>query len=304
MSHNINWNEYLYTLPSKDYVNDNRTLEEKLEMVSSFMKDADAVLIGAGAGLSSAAGLTYSGERFKRLFPDFIEKYGLTDMYSSTFYPFKTEEEKWAYWCRHVMANRITPPALDVYKELKKLVGKEYFVLTTNVDHQFWKADFKDEKIFATQGDYGLMQCAHACHNDTYDDTKLFQQMAQAMKDCTVPKYMIPRCPVCGGPMEINLRKDQYFVEDEHWHEAADNYAEFLKEMHNRKLVLLELGVGFNTPMIIRFPFEHFIDKEKKWSLIRLNMGQAFISEHQSGRSVGIDGDIADSIRAIEKVVL
>lgn len=296
MKREISWNEYLYALPPEDYAVDRDSLDMKLSKAASFIKEADSVLIGAGAGLSSAAGLTYSGERFQKLFPDFIEKYGLEDMYSSSFYPFRTEEEKWAYWSRHVTVNRIDPPALPVYEELRKLAGDNSFVLTTNVDHQFYKAGFPSGRIFATQGDYGLIQCAHACHEKTYDDVKLFQQMEQAVKDCRVPKYMVPKCPVCGGPMEINIRKDQYFVEDDDWHRATEAYAGFIEENRGRKVVMLELGVGFNTPMIIRFPFDHMLKKLENWTLVRLNLNQAFIPESLHEKAVGIDGDIATTL--------
>lgn len=299
MKRNIDWNEYLYAFPPKDYDVDRDELDIKLAKASSFIKDADAVLIGAGSGLSSAAGLTYSGDRFKRLFPDFIAKYGLTDMYSAGFYPFKSEEEKWAYWSRHVMANRIEPPALPLYKKLKTLTGDDYFVLTTNVDHQFYKAGFSAERIFATQGDYGRIQCAHACHKKTYDDIKLFQQMTQAVKECRVPGYMVPKCPVCGVAMEINIRKDQFFVEDEEWHRTANAYAAFIEENKDRKVVMLELGVGFNTPTIIRFPFDHMLERFENWTLVRLNLDQAFIPAHLNDRAVGLDGDIAKTLSEV-----
>lgn len=299
MKRQINWNEYLSAAPAGNYIRDNTSYEEQLKKAADLIKNADSILIGAGAGLSAAGGLVYSGSRFKENFSDFIKKYSLEDMYSSTFYPYPTEEAKWAYWARHVMVNRIMPGALDVYKKLRQIAGEEYFVLTTNVDHQFWKAGFKDERIFATQGDYGLIQCARGCHNETYDDTKLFQQMDQAMKDCLVPRYMVPRCPVCGGPMEVNLRKDEFFVEDEHWHKSCEKYASYLSSAKERKVVLLELGVGFNTPMIIRFPFEQLVKKNKEWSLIRLNLGQAFIPENLKERCVGIDGDISSSLNEL-----
>lgn len=301
MKREINWNEYLYSMPPEDYAVDNRDKEGKLESAVSFIRNADALLIGAGAGLSSAAGLVYSGERFRNLFPDFIEKYGMQDMYSSSFYPFRTEEEKWAYWSRHVTVNRIDPPALPVYKELKSLAGDNSFVLTTNVDHQFYKAGFPAERIFTTQGDYGLIQCAHACHEKTYDDVKLFRQMEQTVKDCRVPKYMVPKCPVCGGPMEINIRKDEYFVEDEAWNKAAEAYASFIGENQRKKVVMLELGVGFNTPMIIRFPFDHMLTRFPEWTLVRLNLDQAFIPASLHERAIGIDGDMAETLSALVK---
>ena len=246
------------------------------------------------------AGLTYGGRRFTDHFGEFIEKYGteyMRDMYSAGFYPFPTEEAKWGYWSKHAWMNRIEPGALPLYQAVYDLVkGKPHFVLTTNVDHQFWKAGFSDEDIFATQGDYGEIQCEKGCHPKVYDAIGMFTQMNQARKDCLIPSYMVPRCPVCGGRMAMHLRCDQYFVEDEHWHEAAGHYAAFLKKYEKKKEALLELGVGFNTPTIIRFPFEQRMREHENWSLIRLNMEEAFVPESFGERAVGIGEDIAKSV--------
>lgn len=218
----------------------------------------------------------------------------MRDMYAAGFYPFPTEEERWGYWSRHAYVNRIEPQALPLYLKVFEMVcGREHFVLTTNVDHQFWKAGFKDEDIFATQGDYGLIQCAKACHGKTYDATGLFVRMNQAVKDCRIPSGMVPRCPVCKGPMAMNLRCDGYFVEDGHWHQAAGRYGDFLNRAVGRRLVLLELGVGFNTPAIIRFPFEKMMGENREWSLIRLNLDEAAVPESLGYRAVGINMDLA-----------
>ena len=233
----------------------------RLDRFVDVIGDADYVLIGAGAGFSAAAGIEYSGKRFVDNFQDFIEKYDVTDMYSSTFYPYETQEEKWAYWTRHVYMNRYSVGKTRLYSQLFDLVkDKDYFVLTTNVDHQFWINGFMDERIFATQGDYGLMQCEKACHNKLYSNKKLVFEAVGKIEDCKIPADLVPRCPVCGGNMEINVRKDDYFVEDEKWHEMFLNYSKFLEKIEeddpDSNLVLLELGVGFSTPTIIRYPFE------------------------------------------------
>ncbi|RGY97964.1 Sir2 silent information regulator family NAD-dependent deacetylase [Clostridium sp. AM58-1XD] len=260
-------------------------------------------MIGAGAGLSAAAGLVYGGKRFTGNFGDFIRKYGtvyMQDMYSAGFYPFPTEEERWAYWARHAYINRIEPDGLPVYRQLFELAGtRDYFVLTTNVDHQFWKAGFCDDHIFATQGDYGLIQCAKGCHQKTYDAVRLFEQMNEAERDCKIPSDMVPKCPVCGGPMEMNLRKDGYFVQDDHWNKAAERYGIFLEKYAEKNVVLLEAGVGFNTPAIIRFPFERMLYDNKKWSLIRLNRDEAAVPAHLGPRALGVQEDIAVSIQDI-----
>ena len=292
---------YLNTEPFRDYVLDSRPDEEKIMIACNAIANADSILIGAGSGLSTAAGLSYSGKRFQDAIPGFTKKYGITDMYSSSFYPFKTEEEKWAYWARHVRVNRIDPPALDLYLQLRKIVGDRYFVITTNVDHQFWKAGFADNRIFAPQGDYGLIQCAHACHDRTYDAVKLFMQMDQAARDCRIPSYMVPHCPVYGGRMAMNLRCDQYFVEDQYWHEAASRYSSFIEENRKHRVVMLEIGVGFNTPSIIRFPFEHMLKENRNWMLIRCNPEYPFIPESLSSRAVGLQMDFNTVIEEIGK---
>lgn len=296
--------QFLSGIPARDYIFSQVSYEEQIKRVATILNEADYILIGAGAGLSAAAGLKYSGKRFTDNFADFIEKYGVQDMYSACFYPYPTEEARWGYWSNHVFINRIQPGALPLYKQLYELVkDKKYFVLTTNADHQFYKAGFGEEHIFATQGDYGLIQCMHGCHPKTYDDIEMINQMNQARKDCTIPSYMVPRCPVCGGPMNMNLRCDQYFVEDEKWHEAERNFGDFLYECQDKKVVLLELGVGFNTPTIIRFPFEKLIRENKNMKLIRLNFNEAFVPESLQERAIGINEDIVKSIHDISKAL-
>ncbi len=247
----------------------------RLDKAIDTINDADYVLIGAGAGFSAAAGIEYSGKRFEDNFADFIEKYGVTDMYSATFYPYKTQEAKWAHWTRHVYVNRYSVGKTKLYQQLLGLMkDKDYFVLTTNVDHQFWINGFEDERIFATQGDYGLMQCETACHNKLYSNRELVFEAIENTHDCMIPSDLVPICPVCGGNMEINVRKDNYFVEDEKWHEMHDNYSKFLERIGtDDRLVLLELGVGFNTPIIIRYPFEQMTHDNPNVNLIRLKIG-------------------------------
>lgn len=269
------------------------------------IRNADAIIIGAGAGASTAAGLCYGGKRFTDNFAEFIEKYGkqyMTDMYSAGFYPFPTEEAKWGYWSKHALMNRFIPPALPMYLELFDIVKeKEYFVLTTNVDHQFWKAGFDSDRIFATQGDYGKIQCERGCHPKTYDAEELFRKMDASRKDCLIPTELVTKCPVCGGRMAMHLRCDNNFVEDESWHKAADRYADFLEECKGKNVVLLELGVGFNTPIIIRFPFEKLVRENESYSLIRLNMDEAVVPESFGNRAIGIGGDMAKAISDLKR---
>lgn len=300
----MTFQKFLSGVPAGDYVFQETPYEEQIREAAKAIKEAEYVLIGAGAGLSAAAGLTYGGKRFEENFPEFIRKYGMTDMYSAGFYPFSSEEERWGYWSKHVYVNRIQPQALPLYQKLREIVNaKKYFVLTTNADHQFYKADFGEDKIFATQGDYGLIQCMRGCHPKTYDNIEMMNQMHQARKDCKVPSYMVPRCPVCGGPMNMNLRCDRYFVEDDAWHEAEKHFGEFLDACQKKRTVLLELGIGFNTPTIVRFPFEKLTQKQENMTLIRLNLDEAIVPKSLGERAIGINADMMQSVTDLLRAV-
>ena len=268
----------------------------RLDKAIKAIDDADYIIIGAGAGFSAAAGIEYVGERFERYFEDFIEKYHFTDMYSSGFYPFETSEEKWAYWARHIFANRFDVGKTDLYQKLLKLVeNKDYFVLTTNVESQFWINGFEDERIFATQGDYGLLQCEKACHNKLYPNHDQVFEWLEKTEDCKSPTELVPICPVCGGEMDLNLRKDNFFVEDEKWHEMHDNYSRFLEHVdENKNIVFLELGVGFNTPVIIRYPFEQMTYNCPNATLIRLNRSHAEAIPENIDKTISFDENISE----------
>ena len=297
------WRNFLCSTPARDYVFQKDAYEDQIDRAAKNIRNTDCVIIGAGAGASTAAGIQYGGKRFTDNFAEFIKKYGghyMTDMYAAGFYPYPSEEAKWGYWSKHALMNRFDPPALPLYTELYYIVkNKEYFVLTTNVDHQFYKAGFDEKRIFATQGDYGKIQCQKACHPKTYDAKDLFCKMDKARRDCLIPSELVPKCPVCGGNMAMNLRCDNYFVEDEAWHEAADRYAGFLEQNKDKRVVLLELGVGFNTPIIIRFPFEKMVRENSSYSLIRMNMDEAVVPESFGKRAIGIGGDMAKAITDI-----
>ena len=289
------WRNFLCSTPARDYVFQKDAYEDQIDRAAEYIRNADCVIIGAGAGASTAAGIQYGGKRFTDNFAEFIKKYGghyMTDMYTAGFYPYPTEEAKWGYWSKHALMNRFDPPALPLYNELYDIVkDKEYFVLTTNVDHQFYKAGFDEQRIFATQGDYGKIQCQKACHPKTYDAEELFRKMDEARKDCLIPSELVPKCPVCGGNMAMNLRCDNYFVEDEAWHEAADRYADFLEQNKDKKVVLLELGVGFNTPVIIKFVFHDAVRKNKSANYVCVNLFQATAPEDIQDRSICISAD-------------
>ena len=274
----------------------------QIERLKAALDDADAVIIGAGAGLSASAGFSYSGERFYRYFADFAEKYGIRDMYSGGFYPFPSAEEFWAWWSRQVYFNRYAVDAGKPYTDLLKLVGdKNYFVLTTNVDHQFQLAGFDKERLFYTQGDYGLFQCSVPCHQKTYDNEEAVTEMVARQENMRIPTELIPKCPVCGKPMSMNLRCDDTFVEDEGWHRANARYDAFLEQYKDKRLVLLELGVGGNTPVIIKYPFWQIALQNQNATYACVNLGESACPEEIAPQSVCLDADIgkvlADLIR-------
>ena len=263
------------------------------------LNECDAVVIGAGAGLSTSAGFVYSGERFDKYFSDFGKKYGFRDMYSGGFYPYQTKEEFWAYWSRYIFVNRYTDAPKPVYNELFELVkDKDYFVITTNVDHCFQKAGFDKKRLFYTQGDYGLFQCSVPCHNKTYENEEIIRRMVKEQKDMRIPTELVPKCPVCGEPMMMNLRSDDTFVEDEGWHEAAARYENFLRTRKG-KVLFLELGVGYNTPVIIKYPFWQMTAKDPDATYACINYGEAVTPEEIADRSICIDGDIGEAIEKL-----
>ena len=272
--------------------------KEKTDRLQKELKTSDAVIIGAGAGLSASAGFIYDGERFEKHFADFIEKYGFRDMYSGGFYPFDSLEEHWAYWSRYILINRYTEPPRPVYDDLLALVkDKDYFVLTTNVDHCFQKAGFDKERLFYTQGDYGLFQCSEPCHAKTYDNERIILQMAERQKDMRIPSELIPHCPVCSRPMSMNLRADDTFVEDEGWHFAAERYSKFLSGHKDKKVLFLELGTGMNTPGIIKFSFWRMAHEWPDAVYACVNLYEAFAPDEIREKSVCINADIGEVLK-------
>ena len=273
----------------------------EIEKLKAEIKSADAIVIGAGAGLSTAAGFTYSGERFERFFPDFEAKYGFHDMYSGGFYPFATPEEMWAYWSRFIWCNRYMDIDNGTYKTLFELVNdKDYFVITTNVDHQFQKAGFDKKRLFYTQGDYGLFQCSEPCHTETYDNEEIVKDMIEFQEDMRIPTELIPKCPKCGKPMTMNLRSDDKFVEDEGWHKAAERYDNFIRTRSGQHILFLELGVGYNTPVIIKYPFWKMTAQNPKAVYACLNFGEAYAPDEIREQSICINGDIREVLSKIQ----
>lgn len=270
---------------------------DKLSRLKDKIAAADAIVIGAGAGLSTSAGFDYSGERFEKYFADFHKKYGITDMYSGGFYPFETLNEYWAWWSRHILVNRYNAPVGKPYSDLLKAVSdKDYFVLTTNVDHRFQLAGFDKKRLFYTQGDYGLWQCSEPCCNETFDNENAVRAMVKEQRNMKIPDELIPRCPHCGKPMAMNLRCDDSFVQDEGWYTAAEHYEEFIRRHRNLHILFLELGVGFNTPGIIKYPFMQMTAENPKAIYACINMNEAYAPGEISDRAICIDCDIGNVI--------
>ena len=306
----ITFENFLSGIPARDYIFQKAPYEEQIRQAEKMIREADYVLIGAGAGMSVAAGAIYGGEWFKENFADFRAKYGdvpyMQDMYGAGFYPYPSEEAYWGYWSKQCMKAGIEANHTPLHKTLLSMLdGKKIFCLSTNADGQFEKSGLCAEKIFCTQGDYLHIQCAKGCHQKRYDAIDLFKQMDAARKECLIPSDMVPKCPVCGGRMNMNLRIDQYFVQDEEWYIAEKRFGDFLSEAisSGRKICLLELGVGFNTPTIIRFPFEKLTRENEQISLVRLNLNEALIPEHFGARAVGINVDMQQSIEDICRAV-
>lgn len=282
----------------------NSTLDyfQEIKKAKQAITDADAVVLGAGAGLSTSAGFSYTGKRFYDNFKDFEQKYDFHDMYSGGFYPYSTPEEKWAFWSRYVFLNRYQDPPKPVYNDLLDLVkDKEYFVLTTNVDHCFQKVGIDKERLFYTQGDYGLFQCSKPCHKKTYDNYEIIKKMRESEKDMKIDPSLVPKCPVCGREMSMNLRADDTFVEDQGWENARNRYEAFLKKYEGKKVVFLELGVGANTPVIIKYPFWRMTYYNKNATYITVNYGEAFVPDEIRSRSVCINADIAKFLQDVKK---
>ena len=274
---------------------------DEIKRLKKAVEEADAVVIGAGAGLSTSAGFTYSGARFEKHFSEFGKKYGFKDMYSGGFYSYDTPEEMWAYWSKFIFVNRYMDAPKPVYEHLLSLVkDKDYFVITTNVDHCFQKAGFDKSRLFYTQGDYGLFQCSEPCHDETYENEEMIRAMVEQQNDMRIPTQLIPRCPKCGKPLTMNLRSDDKFVEDRGWHQAAERYENFLRTRKG-KILFLELGVGYNTPGIIKYPFWQMTADNQDATYACVNYGEAVCPEDIREQAICIDGDIGTVIDELRK---
>ena len=270
-----------------------KNYSEQIKRLHAALQECEAVVIGAGSGLSTAAGYTYTGERFQKYFADFAEKYGIGDMYSGGFYPFPTQEEFWGYWSRYIFINRYMDAPKPVYEKLLRLVAdKNYFVITTNVDHCFQKAGFAKKRLFYMQGDYGLFQCSEPCCRKTYDNEISIRKMLEEQRDMRVSAELIPYCPICGKPMTMNLHCDATFVQDDGWYRASQRYKEFLEQHKGLSVLFLEVGVGMNTPAIIKFPFWHLANEWKKAAYACINLGEAYAPEEIKAKSICINEDI------------
>ena len=282
-----------------------KNCSEPMERLKAALQDCDAIVIGAGSGLSTAAGFTYTGERFEKYFSDFAQKYGIQDMYSGGFYPFPTQEEFWAYWSRYIFINRYQDAPKPVYETLLKLVAdKDYFVITTNVDHCFQKAGFDKKRLFYTQGDYGLFQCSEPCCQETFDNEAAIREMVRRQEDMKIPTELLPVCPHCGKPLTMNLRSDDQFVEDEGWHRAAERYEDFLRTRAGQKILFLELGVGYNTPVIIKYPFLQMTAKNPNAIYACINQGQAVCPQEIKKQSICMNADIGQILQNLSDAAI
>ena len=282
-----------------------KSYSESMERLKAALQDCDAVVIGAGSGLSTAAGFTYNGKRFKKYFSDFAEKYDIKDMYSGGFYPFATPEEHWAYWSRYIYINRYQDAPKPVYDDLLKLVAdKDYFVVTTNVDHCFQKAGFDKRRLFYTQGDYGLFQCSEPCCQETFDNESVIRQMIERQENMKIPTELLPTCPHCGKPMTMNLRCDDTFVEDDGWRRAAERYENFLRTRAGGKILFLEFGVGYNTPIIIKYPFWQMTAKNPNAIYACINQGQAACPQEIEKQSICMDADIGQVLQSLSDAAI
>ena len=277
-----------------------KDFSENIKKLRDELGTADAVVIGIGAGMSAASGFDYSGERFENTFGDFQRKYGITDMYSGGFYPFPSLEEYWAWWSRMIWINRYTDEVGRPYSDLLTIVrDKNYFIITTNVDHQVQKAGFDKKRLFYTQGDYGLFQCSGPCHQKTYDNKEPIRNMLDEQEGMRIPSELIPYCPVCRKPMTTNLRIDDRFVQDDGWYDAAHRYEDFLNRHKGMHILFLELGVGMNTPGIIKYPFWRMTTENSKAIYCTINNNRTAIPYEISDRSIVIDADIKEAVSAV-----
>lgn len=282
-----------------------KSCSEQIKRLKVALQDCDAVVIGAGSGLSTSAGFIYTGERFEKYFSDFAAKYGIRDMYSGGFYPFPTKEEVWAYWSRYIYINRYMDAPEPVYDDLLKLVAdKDYFVITTNVDHCFQKAGFDKKRLFYTQGDYGLFQCSEPCCQETFDNEMIIREMVKRQENMKVPTELLPVCPHCGKLLTMNLRCDDTFVEDEGWHKAAERYENFLRTRNEQKILFLELGVGYNTPVIIKYPFWQMTARNSGATYACINQGQAVCSQEIEQRSICMNADIGQVLQSLSDAAI
>ena len=277
-----------------------KNYSEHIKRLQAALQECEAVVIGAGSGLSTAAGYTYTGERFQKYFADFAEKYGIRDMYSGGFYPFPTQEEFWGYWSRYIFINRYMDAPKPVYEKLLRLVAdKDYFVITTNVDHCFQKAGLAKKRLFYMQGDYGLFQCSEPCCRKTYDNEISIRKMLEDQKDMRVSAELIPYCPICGKPMTMNLHCDATFVQDDGWYRASQRYKEFLEQHKGLSVLFLEVGVGMNTPAIIKFPFWHLANEWENAAYACINLGEAYAPEEIEAKSICINEDIGVALQKL-----
>ena len=293
--------------------------DNDIKKVISYISNSKAIIIGAGAGLSTSAGFYLSGERFDKYFFDFKKKYNIQDMYSGSFYPYSKKSEYWAFMSRNIYLNRFAPMPKNTFNILYKIFkDKNYFILTTNVDHLFQKAGFDKNKIYYMQGDMGLLQCKHPCHLKNYDNYDIIKNMllvqgfnfdekgelfANSNIKSEISENLIPKCPKCGGEMDFNLRIGKNFVQDEGWYKHQTLYTNFIDKYKNDDILYIELCVGYNTPSIIKYNFWNKVYENKNAKFISINLEKNEVPKKIKDRSLIIMGDANEIINKIYEVI-
>lgn len=273
------------------------------ELLIELVDEAEAIVIGIGAGMSAAAGFTYVGKRFTDAFPDFISKYRFFDMLQASLFEYEDLQEYWAFQSRFSLLNFFDQPVGQAYLNLRKIIkGKNYHIITTNADNAFYAAEYDMDKVFRIQGEYGLWQCVNHCHQQTYQNEALIREMVEKQSHMKVPKELVPYCPKCGAPLEVNKRTiEKGMVEDSHFHEQKHRYEQFINDNNGKKVLYLEIGVGHTTPQLIKQPFQQMTEDNEQALFVTMNQKDYFIPRNIRSRTIRLDKDIAEILHAGSK---
>ena len=283
----------------------NQTTTTEAEQLAALIQESDAIVVGIGAGMSAADGFLYIGERFEHAFPDFIEKYQLLDMLQASLYDFEDWEEYWAFQSRFVALNYLDQPLGASYVYLRELLAqKPHHIITTNADNAFAIAGYDSNNVFHIQGEYALWQCSNHCHQQTYRDDAKIRQMIAEQTNMRIPSELIPRCPKCNAPFEINKRNEEKgMVEDADFHAQAKRYHAFLDAHSKGKVLYLEIGVGHTTPQFIKHPFQQRVAENPDALFVTLNHKHYRIPLAIRPQTVQFTGHIAELIQQTHQLL-